>query len=179
VNFCGNCGHPVTIKIPEGDDRDRHCCDSCGYIHYYNPKIIVTCIPRWEDKILLCKRGIEPRLGYWTIPGGFMEVKETTEEGAIRETWEECRARVDISRLHGIYNVPHINQVYFVYLADMTSPEFETTLESTELRLATLNDIPWDDIAFKVIGEALKQYVNDVAHGFEGIHQDTLIHPND
>lgn len=174
MNYCSNCGHPITIKIPEGDDRERHCCDSCGQIHYFNPRPIVACLPRWQGKIMLCKRGIEPRLGYWTIPGGFMELGETTEQGAIRETWEETRAKVTIERLFGVYNMPQINQVYFVYLADLTEPVFETTVESTEIKLLSPDEIPWDDIAFRVINTSLRQYVDDACTGRDGVHHDVV-----
>jgi len=108
----------------------------------------------------MCKRGIEPRKSYWTLPGGFMELNETTEQGAVRETWEEARARVEIERLHGVYNIPRINQVYFFYLARMLSPEFETTFESTEIKFCTKDEIPWGDLAFKVVDLALRQYVD-------------------
>lgn len=159
MNYCGNCSHPITIKVPDGDDRERHCCDHCGSIHYFNPRIIVASLPIWEEKVLLCKRGIEPRLGYWTLPGGFMELGETTEEGAIRETWEETRAKINVQGLHGIYNLPQIDQVYFIYLAEMQSPEFELTPESTDIKLFDVEDIPWDEMAFTVMKKALKHYI--------------------
>lgn len=108
----------------------------------------------------MCKRGIEPRANYWTLPGGFMEINETTEQGAIRETWEEARAKVEIVKLHGVYNIPRINQVYFFYLAKMLSPDFETTFESTEIKFCTKDEIPWDDLAFKVVDLALRQYIS-------------------
>lgn len=162
------------MEVPEDDDRERHCCHGCDTIHYENPKIIVACIPRWEDKIMLCKRGIEPRLGYWTIPGGFMELAETTEQGAARETFEETRAVVDIAALHGVYNIPFVNQVYLVYLADMRSPDFEITPESTEIKLLNPKDIPWDDLAFKAIAKSLRQYVDDLEYGQNRVYQETI-----
>lgn len=161
MNFCSNCGHAITVLVPQGDNRERHCCGNCGSIHYLNPRIIVGCLPIWEDKILLCKRGIEPRKDLWTLPAGFMELGETTEEGALRETWEETRANVQIERLHGIYNIPQIDQVYFMYLAQMRSPDFQTTPESTEIKLMHPDEIPWEDLAFKVIKKTLRQYVED------------------
>lgn len=165
MKYCSNCGAQLDYRVPEFDDRERHCCSSCDHIHYINPKVIVGCLPIWEDKILMCKRGIEPRRGFWTLPGGFMEVDETTEQGAIRETWEEARSRVEITHLHGVYNIPRINQVYFFYIAKMLSPDFETTLESTEIKLCGKDEIPWEHLAFKVVDLALKQYV----HGAKGI----------
>ncbi len=128
------------------------------------------CLPIWEDKILLCKRGIEPRLGFWTLPAGFMELGETTEQGAIRETWEESRAEVDIERLHGIYNIPHIDQVYFIYLAKMRSPNFEVTPESSKIELLGIEDIPWDNLAFRVMSEALQHYIEDKPAAFTEVH---------
>lgn len=178
MNYCGNCGHSISLQIPDGDDRERHCCNSCGSIHYFNPRIIVACLPIWKNRIMLCKRGIEPRLGYWTLPGGFMELGETTEQGAARETWEETRAEVDIQHLHGIYNMPQINQVYFVYKANMKSPDFELTPESTEIKLVAPEDIPWDLLAFKVMHKALKQYVNNDPTGNDGIHHEVITFKN-
>jgi len=174
MNYCGNCGHSITIQVPDGDDRERHCCNSCGSIHYFNPRIIVACLPVWEGKIMLCRRGIEPRKGYWTLPGGFMELNETTEDGAIRETWEETKAEVEIERLQGIYNMPQINQVYFVYLAKMKSAHYEITPESTEIELVDPKDIPWDKLAFRVMKKVLEQFVNEETPGNPEIHHDTI-----
>lgn len=170
MNYCSQCGHAITLLIPNGDDRERHCCGNCGSIHYFNPRIIVGCLPVWEDRIMLCKRGIEPRLGYWTLPAGFMELGETTEQGAIRETWEESRAEVDIERLHGIYNIPHIDQVYFIYLARMRSAKFEITPESSEIELFRIKDIPWDSLAFRVMNKALEHYIEDTPAAFTEVH---------
>lgn len=160
MKYCSICAAPLEVRIPDDDDRPRHCCTGCGAVHYLNPKVIVGCIPIWEEKILMCKRGIEPRLGYWTLPGGFMELNETTDEGAARETWEETRAKVDIQHLHGVYNIPHINQVYFFYLAKMRTPDFEITPESTEIKLVTKDEIPWEHLAFGVVEKALRQYLD-------------------
>ena len=123
---------------------------------------------------MLCKRGIEPRKDYWTLPGGFMELGETTEQGAVRETWEETRAQVEIANLHGIYNIPQINQVYFIYKARMLSPDFELTLESTEIKLLGPNEIPWDEIAFTVMKKALQQYVNQEVPGNTGFYSEVI-----
>ncbi len=170
MNYCSHCGHAITLLVPQGDDRERHCCGNCGSIHYFNPRIIVGCLPIWEDRILLCKRGIEPRLGYWTLPAGFLELGETTEQGAIRETREETRAEVDIQRLHGVYNIPHIDQVYFIYLAKMRSPYFEVTPESSQIELVKADEIPWDDLAFKVMNETLKNYLEDTPATYTDVH---------
>lgn len=124
---------------------------------------------------MMCKRGIEPRHGFWTLPGGFMELNETTEQGALRETWEETKAKVKIERLHGIYNIPRINQVYFIYLAKMTSAYFETTPESTEIKLVEPKDIPWESMAFKVMERTLQNYLKDLKSGSNALYHEDLI----
>jgi len=177
MNFCSNCGHSISVLIPEDDNRERYCCGNCGAIHYVNPRIIVGTLPVWEDKLMICKRGIEPRVGLWTLPAGFMELGETTEEGAIRETWEETRAQVDIQHLHGVYNIPQIDQVYFIYLAQMRSPKFELTPESTQIELIDKVDIPWDKIAFPVIKQALTQYVEQGPAAFSEVHHSEILIP--
>jgi ADP-ribose pyrophosphatase YjhB (NUDIX family) len=159
INFCNLCGGELSSLIPEGDNRARHVCDKCEHIQYQNPKVIVGCIPLWQDRILLCRRNIEPRFGYWTVPAGFLELDETMAEGAKRETREESLAEVEISHLHGLYDTPHIGQVYALYLAQMKSADFGATPESSEVELFIPEDIPWDDIAFKVVKVALQQFI--------------------
>ena len=114
MKYCSQCGELLSRKIPVDDDRLRYVCDACDFIHYQNPKIVTGCIPVWEDKILLCKRAIEPRHGYWTLPAGFMELGETTSEAALRETLEEANARVELQGLYALMNLPHVNQVYMI-----------------------------------------------------------------
>ena len=126
----------------------------------------------------MCRRGIEPRRGYWTLPAGFMELGETTEEGAVRETWEETRAQVDIKHLHGVYNIPEISQVYMIYLAQMRSPDFEVTPESTEIKLCLPNEIPWSDIAFWVMKMALEQYLGDDQPDYKQVFHRDLRFPD-
>lgn len=149
---------PTTRVVPQGDSRERLVCDDCGYILYENPKIIVAAVCPWEGKVLLCRRAIKPRLGLWTIPAGFMEVEETTAQGAAREVWEEARARVDIVGLVGIYEIPRISQVYIVHRARMTSPEFAPGPESLEVGLFDWSDIPWNKLAFPSITWALEEF---------------------
>lgn len=158
MNFCSECGSSVSLKIPSGEDRQRHVCDSCGTIHYRNPNIIAGTIPRWEDAILLCRRGIAPKLGLWTVPAGFLELGESVEDGAKRETREETRAEVRMGSIHGIYSIPRIGQVYMIYQADLLSTDYGPTPESTEVRLFREEEIPWDEIAFKVVEQALRDY---------------------
>ncbi len=165
VKFCTHCGGPVTEKIPVGDNLPRHVCDHCALIHYHNPKIVAGCIPEWEDRILLCRRAIEPKSGLWTFPAGFMEIGESTEQAAVRETKEEAQTDVTITDLYAVLSLPHIGQVYLVFRGQMLSPSYEAGLESLEVKLFPLSAIPWDEIAFPVVREALRRYVDDALRG--------------
>ncbi|BCA53392.1 putative Nudix hydrolase, MutT family [Nitrospira sp. KM1] len=170
MNFCSACGKPVSQKIPPGDNRLRFVCGSCQVIHYHNPKIVAGCIPQWEDQILLCRRAIEPKSGLWTFPAGFMEIGESAEQAALRETVEEARADVVLTTLHSVLSLPRIGQVYIVFAGKMLSKRFEAGIESLEVQLFRLSDIPWDQIAFTVVSEALQHYVEDVARGSFTLH---------
>ncbi len=161
IKYCPMCGSAVIHEIPEDDDRLRHVCHSCGNIQYQNPKMVVGCIPEWEGRILFCLRDIEPQKGKWTLPAGFMENNETAAAGAARETWEESRARIRIVAPYRVYDLPFVNQVYFMFRAQMTEPFFQTTPESAEVRLMREEDVPWNEIAFPVIRETLKSYFED------------------
>lgn len=165
MNFCSNCGHPVTRRIPPHDDRHRHVCDTCDTIHYENPKLVVGCIPEWEDQVLLCSRAIEPRHGKWTLPAGFLENGETVAEGARRETREEARANVDGLSLYAIFDIPHVNQVYLMFRSRLLDLDFGPGEESLDVRLYREDEIPWDEIAFPVIRETLKLYFRDKKSG--------------
>lgn len=165
MNFCTSCGNAVTLTIPAGDDRERFVCTSCELIHYSNPRVIVGCLPVYEGKVLLCKRAIEPRKNYWTLPAGFMENGETTPEGAARETWEEARGRVSNLILYRVYDVPSISQVYMFYRCDLDHGEFGVGPESLESDLYSQEDIPWEEIAFPVVREALRDYFVDAKRG--------------
>ena len=147
-----------SAEIPEGDDRERAVCGKCGWIHYVNPRMIVGAVCTWEDKILLCKRAIEPRKGFWTLPAGFLEQNETTMEGVAREAQEEACADITVRELLAVYNVPHISQVQIMYLADLNDPDVRPGPESEDVALVTWEDIPWDDIAFPSVFWALNQY---------------------
>lgn len=165
MNFCSNCGCEVGLRVPDGDDRPRYICDACGTIHYSNPKLVVGCIPEWEDKILLCRRAIEPRYGLWTLPAGFMENGETTQQGAARETREEANARVEVGGLYTLFNLPHIDQVYLVFRSRLLAPVFGAGSESLDVRLFDESEIPWEEIAFPVIKETLVLYFRDRVNG--------------
>ena len=153
------------MKIPADDSRERHVCDSCGAIHYFNPRNVVGSIPVYGDQILLCKRAIEPRYGYWTLPAGFMELGESTSAGAARETEEEAGAIVEIGPLYSLLNVPHAEQVHLFYLASMKSPEFKAGEESLEVALFHEQDIPWAEIAFPTVKQTLEWYFADRTAG--------------
>jgi ADP-ribose pyrophosphatase YjhB (NUDIX family) len=146
------------LSVPEGDNRHRHVCDSCGWIHYVNPKVIVGAVCMWGDQLLLCKRAIEPRYGYWTIPAGFMEEEETTQEGAAREAWEEACADIEIGALLGVYNIPRISQVHMIYRATLKSPDVAAGEESLEVKFVDWDQIPWDELAFPSVRWALKDF---------------------
>jgi ADP-ribose pyrophosphatase YjhB (NUDIX family) len=157
MRFCHECGAAVELTRPKDDTADRHVCTVCATIHYINPKIIVGAVCRWQDKVLLCRRAIEPRTGYWTVPAGFMEVGESTEEGAVRETWEEATARIEVVGLLGLYNIVRLSQVQIFYAANLLSPDIKAGIETLELDLFAWNEIPWDDLAFPTVHGILKK----------------------
>jgi ADP-ribose pyrophosphatase YjhB (NUDIX family) len=147
-----------SLRRPQGDEKDRLVCDDCGYINYINPKIIVGAVCTWEDKFLLCERAIEPRIGYWTIPAGYMEENETTPAGAAREAWEEAEAEIEIDGLLAIYDIPRISQVQMIFRARLKSPDIGIGVESSAVGLYTWDEIPWDHIAFPTVRWALNHY---------------------
>ena len=177
MKFCSNCAAPVVFKVPPGDSYPRYVCDQCNTIHYQNPNLIVGCIPEWEDKILLCKRAIEPRYGLWTVPAGFMENGETTFAGAARETLEEANARVEIGPLYALYNIPHINQVYVLFRGRLLDLDFSAGAETLEARLFTEAEIPWDEIAFATVRNTLTRYYADRKTGEFPFHMGTIERP--
>ena len=176
MKFCSDCGHTVVQKIPVGDNRLRFVCEQCETIHYQNPKIICGCLPTWEDKVLLCKRGIEPRYGLWTLPAGFMENLETTQEGAARETWEEANARIRVGAAYCIFNIPQISQVYVMYRGEIIDGEFGVGEESIEAGLFSEEAIPWDDLAFASIKRTLRYFFADRKLGHFPVRVEDLVH---
>lgn len=174
MNFCSNCGARTVERIPAGDTLPRAVCDHCSTIHYQNPNLIVGCIPEWEDRILLCKRAIEPRIGLWTVPAGFMENGETTAGGAQRETLEEANARVDIIAPYALYNIPHINQVYLLFRARLLDLDFHAGSETLEVGLFTESDVPWDQLAFATVRNTLRHYFSDRRGGEFRFHMGTI-----
>jgi len=174
MNYCSVCGKPVSKKIPPGDNLLRFVCESCQTIHYHNPKIVAGCIPEWGDQILLCRRAIEPKAGLWTFPAGFMEIGESTEQAARRETEEEAHAQVELTSLYAVLSLPHIGQVYMVFRGRLITPEFSAGEESLDVRLFKRDAIPWDAIAFPVVKVALRRYVEDAVHGLLRVHVASL-----
>ena len=162
-------------EIPEGDNRERTVCDNCGMIFYENPKVVAGCLLVWDGKILLCKRATEPRSGYWTLPAGFMENKETVEQGALRETMEEAGAKSNNIQLFMMCNLPHISQVYMMYQGDLLDGKYEAGPESLEVKLFSKEEIPWGELAFTVIEKTIKAYYDDIEKGKIKIHFDTII----
>ncbi|MDX2504868.1 MAG: NUDIX hydrolase [Gammaproteobacteria bacterium] len=161
MKYCCECASPVIVKIPEGDTFPRYVCEHCHTIHYQNPKIITGCIATWEEKILLCRRAIEPRYGKWTLPAGFMENNETTQQGAARETLEEAQAVVSDLQLFGVFNIPHISQVYMIFHGHATNDFCAPTHESLEAHFFNEENIPWNELAFPTVHECLKLYFAD------------------
>ena len=170
MNFCSNCGQKVSFRIPDGDTLPRFVCDACNIIHYQNPKMVVGCVPEWEDKILLCRRAIEPRYGLWTLPAGFLENNETAPAGAARETLEEANARVDVGELYSFISLPHISQVYAMFRARLLDLNYSAGSESLEVKLFTEDDVPWDHLAFRTIHYTLEHYFADRRAGQFGLH---------
>lgn len=162
MNFCSNCGERVIERIPEDDNRLRYICEHCSTIHYQNPRLITGTLPVAPDgRILLCKRNIEPRKDFWTLPAGFMENGETTIQGALRETYEEARVSAINPSLLSIISLPQYDQVHVFYLVDMPDFSFETTPESNAVDLFSKSDIPWDQIAFRTVTKTLLHYFDE------------------
>jgi ADP-ribose pyrophosphatase YjhB (NUDIX family) len=177
MNYCSACSAPVSLRVPPGDALPRHVCDTCGTVHYQNPKLVVGCIPEWEDRILLCRRAIEPRRGLWTVPAGFMENGETTMAGAARETLEEACARVEVLDLYALYNIPHISQVYVLFRARLLDLDFAAGEESLEVRVFWVPEMPWADLAFATVRNTLTHYWDDRRAGGFRLHVGTIEPP--
>ncbi len=161
MKFCPDCGANTKLEIPKGDNRLRFVCEKCSKIHYQNPKSVVGILPTYQDQVLLCKRAIQPRQGFWTLPAGFHEMEESTLEGAIRECKEETGASVMDPTLYAIFDIPQISQVYIFFKGELKNKAFHATEESLEVRLFNEEDIPWPDLAFPMIEVALDRYFSD------------------
>lgn len=181
MKFCSVCGHQVGLSIPPGDNRERYVCGNCDTVHYQNPRNVVGTVPVWDDKVLLCRRAIEPRYGYWTLPAGFMENEETTAEAAVRETEEEAGANIEIGELFTLLNVVHVHQVHLFYLARLRDLDFAPGIESLEVQLFTEREIPWDELAFPTIRTTLELFFADRVKmregGSFGFHSRDIVRP--
>jgi ADP-ribose pyrophosphatase YjhB (NUDIX family) len=177
INFCCSCGAPVTLKVPPGDSLPRHVCDACNTIHYSNPKLVVGSLPVWEDKVLLCRRAIEPRQGFWTLPAGFMENNETMTDAATRETLEEAQARIELDGLFTLVSIPYISQVHAIYRARLLDLDFAPGVESLDVALFREEDIPWNELAFRSVALTLRHFFDDRRQGRFGVHGGSLAPP--
>jgi ADP-ribose pyrophosphatase YjhB (NUDIX family) len=174
MKFCSNCAAPVVKRVPPGDSLPRWVCDACGEIHYQNPKLVVGAIPEWEGRLLLCRRAIEPRYGYWTLPAGFMENDETAGQAALRETLEEAGARIELVAAYTLISVPYVNQVHLFYRARLLDLEFKPGEESLEVALVDEDKVPWKDIAFRTVGLTLRHWFADRKAGAFGFHAEDV-----
>ena len=164
MKFCHQCAGSLILRIPDGDDKPRHCCTECDTIFYLNPKNVVGTLPFFENKVLLCKRAIQPRIGKWTLPAGYMENGESSLDGAIRETREEAGASVIVKSdsLYTLFNLPKINQVYMFFRTELANLDFAAGVESQEVALFSEAEIPWQEIAFPVVKSTLEHYFDDL-----------------
>jgi len=170
MKFCNQCGSQVELRVPPGDHLPRHMCDACGAIHYENPKLVVGCVPEHQGQILICRRAIEPRRGFWTVPAGFMENGETLQQAAARECHEEALARVQIGTLLSIVHVLHAQQVHVFFRAELREASYGPGPESLEVKLVDPGEIPWSDLAFPSTEETLQRYLEDRTSGAEQHH---------
>lgn len=174
INFCPACGGSTEHRIPNGEEKPRAICTSCGLVHYQNPKMVVGCLVIHEDKVLLCKRSIEPSYGLWTLPAGYMELGESAVEGAVRETWEEANADVEVEAPFAQLDIPRIGQSYILFRAKLRTPKFSPGVESLECALFNIDEIPFNQIAFSSISVALKLYVEDFKLGRIKVHHGVI-----
>lgn len=172
--FCPKCGGPIEYTVPAGDDRKRDICPRCDRIFYHNPLTVVGCIPEWAGRILMCRRAIEPRLGFWTLPAGFLEMHETTGDAGVRETREEACTEVDLGPLFSFINVAHIGQIHMFYRARMTSDVHQPGPESSETVLMDESEIPWRELAFPTIHRTLERYFTDRRAGLFRLHTEDV-----
>lgn len=170
IRHCRRCGTPVERRVPADDNRERAVCPACGEIHYENPLNVVGTVPVWGEQVLLCRRAIEPRHGFWTLPAGFMELGESTAEGAARETDEEAGARIELQGLFTVLNVVRVGQVHLFYRARLLDTDFAPGTETLEARLFHEHEIPWDELAFRTVRQTLEHFFEDRRRGAFGVH---------
>jgi ADP-ribose pyrophosphatase YjhB (NUDIX family) len=165
IHYCKACGSPTRYAVPEHEQMARAICTRCALVHYENPLNVVGTIPAWGEQVLLCKRNIEPRRGFWTLPAGFMELGETAAQGAMRETIEEAGAHIELQDLYALLNVVHVGQVHFFYRAKLLNTSFNPGVESTEVRLFSQAQVPWNELAFRTVSTTLEHYFKDQSRG--------------
>lgn len=170
MNYCSVCGAPVTVRVPIGDTRERHVCQGCATVHYQNPKVVAGCVLHWGERVLLCRRAIEPRRGYWTLPAGFMELGETMQEAAAREALEEANAVAEDLSLHGLYSLRHVDEVYIMFRGRLQGGRASAGDESLEVGLFSRQRIPWQALAFPVVHETLERYFEERGQGAHNVH---------
>jgi ADP-ribose pyrophosphatase YjhB (NUDIX family) len=170
IRHCRACGSAVDYRVPADDNRERAICPACGEIHYENPLNVVGTVPVWGEQVLLCRRAIEPRHGLWTLPAGFLELGESTEAGAARETDEEAGARIELEGLFSVLNVVRVGQVHLFYRARLLDTAFAPGAESLEARLFHEHEVPWDEIAFRTVRVTLERFFADRKLGRYGLH---------
>ncbi|KAB2928598.1 MAG: NUDIX hydrolase [Dechloromonas sp.] len=178
MRYCIRCGASISYLVPAGDNLHRHVCSACGHIHYENPRLVVGSVVEHAGRILLCRRAIEPRLGFWTLPAGFMENGETTAQAAMRETREEAGAEIVIDAPFAMISIAHINQVHLFYRGRLASPAYAAGPESLEVSLISPEHIPWSELSFPSVAVCLERYLADQAHGCYGFHETELPAPN-
>ncbi len=170
IRHCKDCGGHAEYRIPSDDNRERAICADCGLVHYENPLTVVGTLPVWGDRVLLCRRAIEPRHGFWTLPAGFLELGESTEQGAVRETAEEAGARVELLGLYTVLNVVRVGQIHLFYRATLRDIDFAPGAESLEVRLFAEHELPWEDLAFRTVSETLRRYFADRTQERYAVH---------
>jgi ADP-ribose pyrophosphatase YjhB (NUDIX family) len=176
MRFCSHCGSDgIALRVPDGDNLPRYVCTACGTIHYQNPKVVVGCLAEWENRVLLCRRAIEPRYGLWTLPAGFLENGETIFAGAARETLEEASARIELRDLYTMISLPQISQIYVMFRARLVDLDFGPGSESLEVRLFREDEIPWEELAFRTITRTLRLYFLDRKLGTFPTRVSTLV----
>lgn len=175
MKYCSECGEKLSLLIAENDSQPRHTCTACGYVHYRNPNIIAGCIIEHNGKVLLCQRAIEPKIGAWTLPAGFMEIDESIEEAAVRETWEEANAKVEINSLYSVFHVAEMNQVYIIYRATLLNDDFSPGPESLQVKLFEPSEIPWDELFYPAINDILQRFKIDLQLGVSSVYSGSSV----
>ena len=175
MKFCSACGGLVVRKVPSGDNRERFVCETCGAVHYVNPKVVSGCLVTHEGAVLLCRRAIQPGKGLWTLPAGFLELGETIAQGAARETFEEANAKVEIDGLYTVFSLPHISQIYVFFRARLLDGKFAAGAETADAKLFDEHEIPWQDLAFPVVTKTLRHYFADRSSGQFPVYAEDIV----